>query len=68
MNVLLFIIVLVLVINAIFWSMYSHNDHCVLASMLGLQKCPAHWMHILFGIICYIAAVLIVQWKYIVQE
>ena len=48
--------------------MYSHNDHCVLASMLGLQKCPAHWMHILFGIICYIAAVFIVQWKYIVQE
>ena len=61
MNPLLFIVVIILIINAIFWSMYSHKNHCAFISLFGISKCPPHWIHIAFGIMCFITAVALVN-------
>lgn len=58
-------IVVILVLNAIFWSLFTHEQHCKLASMFGLTKCPPHWLHISFGLVFFILAIVIQQRNYI---
>lgn len=65
MEVLYNIIVIFLLLNAIFWSLFTHKQHCEIARMFGIQQCPSHWIHITFGIVCFILAILIKQRNYI---
>jgi hypothetical protein len=58
-------IVIILVLNAIFWSLFTHEQHCKLASMFGLTHCPPHWLHISFGLVFFILAIVIQQRNYI---
>ena len=65
MELLYNIIVIILIVNAIFWGLFSHKQHCEIANIFGIKKCPSHWIHITFGIICFILAILIQQRNYI---
>ena len=67
MELLKNIIVVILLLNAIFWSLFSHSDHCKVASMFGIKNCPDHWVHISIGIIFFIIAILIKQYKYLIN-
>ena len=33
-------------LNALFWGLASHTQHCKLASSLGIKSCPPHWIHV----------------------
>lgn len=35
-----------LLANAVFWGLASHKQHCKVASMFGMKKCPPHWIHV----------------------
>lgn len=59
MNVVKSFFVGLLLINALFWGLASHRVHCSLGASLGIKKCVPHKYHITFGIILFIAAVLL---------
>jgi hypothetical protein len=52
-------------LNALFWGLYPHGTHCRFAAALGVSKCPSHWVHISFGVVSFIIAVVIAQWSFI---
>ena len=59
------IVVIVLLINAIFWGLFSHESHCNVASLVGIKNCPPHYIHLLMGILFFISAMYIQQKEYI---
>lgn len=59
------IIVIILVLNALFWALCTHEHHCKFASMFGITQCPPHWLHISFGLVFFILAIVIQQRNYI---
>jgi len=65
MEIIYNIIVIFLIINALFWSLFTHKQHCKLAEMFGIKQCPPHWLHISFGIVFFILAIIIQQRNYI---
>lgn len=56
------IIVAFLAINAIFWGLFPHSTHCVVASVFT-NSCLPHSVHISIGVIFFMLAVLIAQQK-----
>ncbi len=58
-------LVLFLLINAVFWGLFSHKSHCELVKMFGISYCPEHYIHLLMGLCFYIAAVYVQQQPYI---
>lgn len=62
MGVLKLLLVLFFLLNALFWGLWPHSAHCGLAAAMGVTSCVPHIMHITFGIVCFVIAVLIVQW------
>ncbi len=40
------LITLFFVINALFWGLATHKQHCNLAAFFGMNKCPPHWIHV----------------------
>jgi len=59
------IVVLLLVLNALFWGLASHSHHCNLASVFGIKNCPPHYIHLLMGLVFYLTAVYIEQRAYV---
>lgn len=59
------IIVLFFVVNAIFWGLFSHSQHCSVAASLGVINCPPHLIHLLMGLISFIIAIYVQQREYI---
>ena len=55
------LLVLFLIVNALFWGLFPHSIHCRLASYIGVQDCPSHWVHIGLGVVCFLAAVVVAQ-------
>ena len=50
------------VLNGLFWSLATHTQHCDLAKIFDMKKCPGtHIQHILFGIISLIIGIVIKQ-------
>ena len=60
-DILYHIIVIFLVLNAIFWGLGAHTQHCHVASMMGVKECPSHGLHVGFGVVCFLVAVVISQ-------
>ena len=59
-----------LVLIVLFWSFFPHNAHCKFLSdlnkVLGTSmKCPEHWVHLVMGIVFYLAALYYSQMEYI---
>ena len=59
------LIVLFFVLNALFWGLANHSQHCSLVSMVGINNCPPHYIHLLMGLVSFIVAVYIQQKKYV---
>jgi hypothetical protein len=61
------ILIIFFIINAIFWGLFSHSTHCkVMSQLLGSDvKCPPHFVHLSFGIISFLLAILFSQQEYI---
>ena len=55
------------VINALFWGLAEHKNHCNLVSKLGIEDCPPHFIHLLMGILSYFVALGIFQYDYLVN-
>lgn len=34
------------ILNVLFWGFFTHSQHCKLAAMTGIKKCPPHWIHV----------------------
>jgi hypothetical protein len=62
----LFLLTLLFAANAVFWGLFPHAIHCKVAAAAGIAKCPPHWMHLTFGIVSFLLAILMAQWEYIV--
>jgi hypothetical protein len=58
------IAVALLVMNALFWGLFPHSAHCGLVGWLGVAKCPSHWIHISMGVVFFLCAVLVAQWRH----
>lgn len=63
-DILYDILVIFLVLNAIFWSLGAHSQHCHVASLMGFKDCPSHSLHISFGVLSFLLAVVISQRKF----
>lgn len=59
------VVLMILVINAIFWGLGSHKDHCSVASYFGMKECPPHIYHILLGVLFFFMSIVVAQSKYI---
>lgn len=56
------LLVLFFLLNALFWGMASHKQHCKVASVFGMKKCPPHWIHVyVMGLGSFIASLYLVQ-------
>ena len=55
-----------LIVNALFWGLYPHNDDdCKMVELVGIKTCPSKFLHLGIGIIFYIFAILVAQQTYI---
>ena len=58
------LLALFFLVNALFWGMASHKQHCKVASMFGMKKCPPHWIHVyVMGLGSFIVSLFLVQGK-----
>lgn len=58
------LLVLFFLVNAIFWGLASHKQHCKVASMMGVKKCPPHWIHVyVMGLGSFLVTLYLVQGK-----
>ena len=62
MEMLRKVTILFLVVNALFWGLATHSQHCNLAAMFGMKKCPPHWVHVwVMGLGSFILALYLRQ-------
>ena len=54
-----------LLLNAVFWGLFSHHLHCKVALSAGIKNCPPHWVHLTIGVASFLGAVATTQWKYL---
>ena len=54
--------ILFFLVNALFWGLATHKQHCNLASMIGMKTCPPHWIHVyIMGLGSFIVALYLRQ-------
>ena len=58
------ILIIFFAINAVFWSLFPHNIHCDVATMI-MSTCPSHNVHLTIGLISFIVAFVIAQYDYL---
>ena len=58
------ILVIFFAINAVFWSLFPHNTHCNVATMV-VNTCPSHNIHLIIGVISFIIAFVIAQYEHL---
>ena len=53
------VVVVLLVLNALFWGLASHQRHCML---VPFDECPPHWVHVyVMGMGSFFAATYVAQ-------
>jgi hypothetical protein len=61
MTILPLVIIVILLINAIFWGTFGHKAHCRVAKAMGIV-CVRHTYHKIIGAVCaFLAAILAVK-------
>ena len=56
-----------LLLNAVFWGLFSHSAHCKVAAGAGIKNCPPHWMHLATGLAAFVGAMVSAQWGYLTK-
>ena len=59
------LLIVFLTINALFWGLADHGSHCSLAAAMGISKCPSHTVHLIMGLLFFVAAIYVAQKEYI---
>ena len=55
------IIILLLIVNSLFWGLAPHSLHCKISKMIKV-KCMPHWLHVyVIGLGSFVAALLLKQ-------
>ena len=60
------IILFLLILNALFWGLFPHSEHCKVFNYLNKitklsMECPSHKIHIIMGFIFYTLSVYYTQ-------
>lgn len=55
------ILIILLVLNGLFWSLATHKQHCDFGKYFKIKNCPNHNIHIIFGIFSLLLAIIIKQ-------
>ena len=55
-----------LITNALFWGLFPHSAHCKVLTdvnkMIGMSfKCPSHAVHLIMGLVFFVASVYVAQ-------
>ena len=58
------LLVLFFILNALFWGLFPHEVHCQVVEGTFGTKCPSHMVHIIIGIVSFLAAVYLTQKQY----
>jgi len=59
------ILVAFLLVNALFWGLANHSQHCALADAVGMgADCPPHYIHLMMGLAFFCATVYVQQKPY----
>ena len=63
------LLVVFFLLNAIFWGLFPHSTHCRTVSQLfgSSVKCPPHIVHLSFGVISFLLAILFAQQEYVMK-
>jgi hypothetical protein len=63
------LLVIFFLLNAVFWGLFPHTTHCKFVSQLfgSSIKCPPHIVHLSFGVISFLLAILFAQQEYIMN-
>lgn len=63
------LLVIFFLLNAIFWGLFPHTTHCKVVSQLfgGSVKCPPHIIHLSFGVVSFLLAILFAQQEYVMS-
>lgn len=61
------ILVILFLINGLFWSLATHSEHCSFGRMLNIKKCLSHGTHIFIGIVSLLIAIIIKQRSYFMK-
>jgi len=64
MKIIYDILVIIFLINGLFWSLATHYEHCVLTQYFNINKCLSHGTHLIIGIISLLIAIIIKQRSY----
>lgn len=59
------LLVVFLVLNALFWGLASHAQHCNIAAMFGIKKCVPHIVHLTIGVLSFLLAVYLQHTPYL---
>tara|TARA_B100000575_G_scaffold252443_1_gene220428 strand:+ start:4237 stop:4578 length:342 start_codon:yes stop_codon:yes gene_type:complete len=55
------LLIIFLIINAIFWGMFSHDTHTKFCTEILNRECPDHMTLICLSLLCFIVAIFIAQ-------
>jgi hypothetical protein len=58
------ILVILLLINGLFWSLATHSEHCALGRLFNIKQCLSHGTHITIGIVSLLIAIILKQKNY----
>jgi len=58
------VVTAVFLLNALFWGLGSHSDHCNIAKKIGV-KCISHNYHLMIGIMFFLVTVVLVHRKHL---
>jgi len=66
MNNMKMLLVGFLLLNALFWGLGAHSQHCELAGLFGMAAtdCPPHYVHLMMGLAFFCATVYVQQKSY----
>ena len=59
------LLVLFFALNALFWGLATHAQHCATIARIGITNCPSHTLHLTMGLVSYLIAVGLAQKKYL---
>ena len=65
MNNTKMLLVACLLVNALFWGLAEHSQHCSLLNAVGMgANCPPHYVHLMMGLAFFCATIYVQQKSY----
>ena len=66
MNNTKMLLVAFLLVNALFWGLAEHSQHCSLVNAVGMGiKCPPHYVHLMMGLAFFCATIYVHNKSYL---